>query len=161
MAFKGSGTKKHPGEDTMKHPGLATAVFGVALFAGPIFAQAQQVADIGKELFRIHCAVCHGIDGKGNGPIVGWLKKPAADLTKIQENNKGVFPFDRVYEVIDGREAIGAHGPREMPVWGTTFDREEMAKMGAGMFVTKPNFESVVRGRIVALIGYVYSLQAK
>jgi hypothetical protein len=26
--------------------------------------------------------------------------------------------------VIDGRRAVAAHGPREMPVWGVVFERE-------------------------------------
>ena len=36
----------------------------------------------GAELFNINCAVCHGVDGKGNGPVAAYLqnKKPA-DLT--------------------------------------------------------------------------------
>ncbi len=32
------------------------------------------------------------------------------DLTMLASNNNGVFPFDRVYQVIDGR--AGVEGPR-------------------------------------------------
>ena len=56
--------------------------------------------------------------GKGDGPLAVLLKNPVPDLTTIQKNNAGVFPFDRVYGIVDGREAVAAHGPREMPVWG-------------------------------------------
>jgi mono/diheme cytochrome c family protein len=36
----------------------------------------------GRELFSINCTQCHGVDGKGNGPVAAFLqnKKPA-DLT--------------------------------------------------------------------------------
>lgn len=36
----------------------------------------------GAELFTINCTQCHGVDGKGNGPVAAFLqnKKPA-DLT--------------------------------------------------------------------------------
>jgi hypothetical protein len=56
------------------------------------------------------CASCHGVDGKGNGPVAKTLKQPPADLTKLSENNKGVFPISRVYGVIDGRIQVIVHG---------------------------------------------------
>jgi len=143
----------------VKRIGLTTVVFGVALFAVPILARAQQATDIGKQEYETSCAVCHGIDAKGNGPLAILLRKPPGDLTKLAKNNAGVFPFDQVYRVIDGREEVAAHGPRNMPVWGATFSREEAAKMGSGMFGNTQNLESLVRGRIVALVGYIYSLQ--
>ena len=99
----------------MKQLYIATGTLCSALVIGPAPGYAQQPTDIGKQEYVISCAVCHGDKGKGDGPLVGWLKKPAADLTKIQKDNMGVFPFDRIYEVIDGREAVGAHGPRPVP----------------------------------------------
>ncbi len=37
---------------------------------------------MGKEVFDTYCFVCHGLDGKGHGPIIGPGKLPfAADLT--------------------------------------------------------------------------------
>jgi hypothetical protein len=71
----------------------------------------------------------------------------------------GVFPFDRVYQVIDGREAVGAHGPRDMPVWGDHFSYEARYTMGA--IAPTKDVDSFVRGRIIALVGYIYTLQAK
>ena len=71
----------------------------------------------------------------------------------------GVFPFDRIYQVIDGREAVQAHGPRDMPVWGDQYSSEAVGNLGE--FGTPKDLESFVRGRIIALIGYVYSFQEK
>jgi hypothetical protein len=71
---------------------------------------------------------------------------------------KGIFPFDRLYEVIDGRVAVGPHGPREMPIFGRDYSQEAGEYYG---ITTPKDIESYVRGRIVALIGYIYSLQEK
>lgn len=143
----------------MKHKLMGAAVLGAAMIGAPVLAQAQQAPDIGKTEFVASCAVCHGVNGKGNGPLVEWLKKPAADLTKIQKDNQGVFPFDRVYRVIDGREAVAAHGPRDMPVWGSTYSRQAGAPYFG--FATPKDLESITRGKIIALVAYIYSIQEK
>src|SRR5947208_1359608 len=63
----------------------------------------------GAELFREHCAVCHGIDAKGNGPAAAALKKHPADLTQISRKNGGKFPELAVLGKIRGGE-IMEHG---------------------------------------------------
>jgi cytochrome c len=93
----------------MKH--AKTAVLAAALVAVSVGSYAQGV-DIGKREYANSCAVCHGDSGRGDGPIVGYLKAAPTDLTIIEKNNKGVFPFGRVYDVIYGRTVIPAHGPR-------------------------------------------------
>jgi mono/diheme cytochrome c family protein len=140
----------------MKPRYMGTAVLGAALVAAPVLGQPQAV-DIGQHEYVNRCAVCHGDGGKGDGPLSALLKIPVSDLTKIQKNNAGVFPFDRLYRVIDGREAVAAHGPREMPVWGN----ENTVDLATGFRVNPKDLESYVRGRIIALIGYIYTLQAK
>jgi mono/diheme cytochrome c family protein len=76
----------------------------------------------GRDLFRAYCAVCHGTDAKGSGPMAGSLKTGPADLTKIAARNQGQFPFVRVQRIISGDEAMSSsHGPREMPIWGPVF----------------------------------------
>ena len=72
----------------------------------------------------------------------------------------GLFPFDRLYEVIDGRKAVEAHGPPDMPVWGNQYIGQAVGSTG-GFGITPKARESFVRGRIIALIGYIYTLQAK
>ena len=73
----------------------------------------------GPELFGAYCATCHGKDAKGKGPMASSLKVPPADLTGIAKRNGGTFPFLKVQKIISGEEAApGAHGTREMPVWG-------------------------------------------
>jgi mono/diheme cytochrome c family protein len=144
----------------MKELCIRTAVFGAALVVAPMLAYAQMPEDIGKREYVLSCAVCHGDSGRGDGPLVEFLKKPPTDLTKIQKNNKGVFPFARVYGVIDGRLPVLVHGPREMPIWGREY-RQDAADLTRGFGINPEDAESYVRGRIIALIGYIYTLQEK
>ena len=74
--------------------------------------------DAGKAEYLTSCAPCHGTDGKGTGPRSFKLKTKPADLTTFAKKNNGVFPLSAVYEAIDGRNASGPHGSREMPIWG-------------------------------------------
>lgn len=142
----------------MKLP-KGTAVFCVAaLMSVPAMAQTA-APDVGKTEYLHNCAVCHGETGKGNGPMAGYGYQQVADLTTISKRNKGVFPFGRLYDVIDGRQMVKGHGSREMPIWGRQYNAKGWAKMyGLG---SPEAAESYVQGRIVALIGYIYSLQEK
>jgi mono/diheme cytochrome c family protein len=77
-------------------------------------------ADAG-QMFTAYCAVCHGKDGKGNGPAAKALNKAPADLTRISARNNGVFPEVRVRRFIEGLDEVAAHGTRDMPIWGDLF----------------------------------------
>ena len=78
----------------------------------------------GADLYKACCAVCHGSDAKGNGPMSKSLRSAPSDLTRIAARNGGSFPLVRVRNVISGEEALGAgHGTREMPVWGPIFSQ--------------------------------------
>lgn len=77
----------------------------------------------GREVYLSHCASCHGVDGKGNGPIASSLRTPPSDLTTIALRYGG-FHESEVAAAIDGRRTVAAHGPRGMPVWGTVFETE-------------------------------------
>jgi mono/diheme cytochrome c family protein len=80
----------------------------------------------GPDLFRAHCAACHGADGKGDGPAASGLKTKPADLTVLARNNGGKFPTRQVQKFISGDEpSLLAHGSREMPVWGPIFHQVE------------------------------------
>jgi len=80
----------------------------------------------GPDLFRAHCAPCHGADGKGNGPVAPALKTKPANLTVLARNNGGTFPTERAQKVISGDEPpLPPHGSREMPVWGPIFHQIE------------------------------------
>ena len=133
----------------------------VVLIAMPVFARAQgenagaQNANIGQQLYESHCAVCHGADAQGNGPLASILKRKVPNLTLLQKNNHGVFPVQRVYEIIDGTKPIEGHGTPDMPAWGVEFMKEAPPFGGP---VAK---EEYVTAQILALIGYLAGIQAK
>ena len=78
----------------------------------------------GPDLFRAYCSSCHGIDAKGNGPMMASLKVKPSNLTKISARNGGTFPRMRMERIISGEEqpATG-HGSSAMPVWGPIFSQ--------------------------------------
>jgi mono/diheme cytochrome c family protein len=86
----------------------------------------QLIASVkGPDLFRAYCASCHGDDGTGNGPVAPALNVRPADLTTIAQRHGGVFPSQRVRNMIAGDDLILAHGSREMPIWGPIFHQIE------------------------------------
>jgi len=137
---------------------VGVSALAISLIVAPAYGFAQG-ADIGKQEYMDSCASCHGEDGKGYGPVAGFLKQKVADLTVLAKNSGGVFPFARAYDVIDGRQSIAAHGPRDMPIWGKQYSGQ--GEKHSGGYATAEEVNSFARGRIIALIGYVYSLQTK
>lgn len=77
-------------------------------------------ADAGSRLFRKYCATCHGLTARGEGPLAGQLRRDVPDLTRFTARNGGVFPRERVYRIVDGRD-VPSHRDRDMPVWGDAF----------------------------------------
>lgn len=145
----------------MKIHNKAVDVSSIALGLILAFLSVQSVAeekvDIGKREYDSACAVCHGISGKGDdGPLKAMLVKPVPNLTVLAQNNKGVFPFDKVYQIIDGREELKSHGPRDMPVWGNAFNNQSSLYFDN---YPQQDSESAARSRILALVEYLYRLQ--
>ena len=86
----------------------------------PASARSKQVA-LGRALYLQDCASWHGITAEGDGPIARSLITPPANLRRLAERFGNPLPADRVARYIDGRAEVKAHGPRDMPVWGTRF----------------------------------------
>jgi len=137
------------------------ALAALALSAGN-FANAagKDKGDAGKNEFQNRCAVCHGPAGKGDGGAIDILKTAPADLTVLSKKNGGVFPFDRVYAVIDGRQAVKGHGTRDMPIWGNAYSTET-AKADEYYAFVPYDMEMYVRARILGLIDYLNRIQVK
>src|SRR5690606_16728544 len=72
----------------------------------------------GMQLYEQLCASCHGVDGRGDGPVAPLIKVGVPDLTRLAARDGGEFPAEDVRFIIDGRYDRRAHGARDMPVWG-------------------------------------------
>jgi mono/diheme cytochrome c family protein len=75
------------------------------------------------------CIGCHGVDAKGSGVHTPRLKNNPPDLTVLAKANGGLFSIEKIYEVIDGRAQLQAHGTRDMPIWGKDFTTPEMISL--------------------------------
>lgn len=106
----------------------------------------QAGVEAGSQRFELSCAICHGLDARGNGPFAELLNVKPPDLTLLARAEGGDFPFSRVYQRIDGRALPLAHGTRAMPIWGQRLKREG-------------GDETYVRGRILEIMLYLESLQ--
>jgi mono/diheme cytochrome c family protein len=103
----------------------------------------------GAALFRSYCAACHGGDARGAGPVASELRRLPPNLTTFAMRNGGVFPSERLRQIIDGR-GISSHGDREMPVWGDAFKRTRGG----------PTAEAI-KARIDAIIDYLANIQER
>ena len=139
----------------MRHSMLSAVLFGAVTLAASSLAVAQSRPDYGKIEYQSNCAVCHGETGEGGGPYVSFINKTPPDLTTLSKRNGGVFPIQRVYEIIDGQGVeIQAHGPRDMPIWGA----EYASKAGEHLAYYPEVF---ARTRILVLVDYLYRMQKK
>lgn len=117
---------------------LVVLAVTLILFSIPWFQSASANRGInnerGRKLYLQYCASCHGVDGKGKGPVAPNLKVPPLDLTAIPKKD-GKFPGVHVRLVIEGEVGeteLTTHGTREMPVWGRVF-RQKRGDKGFAM----------------------------
>jgi mono/diheme cytochrome c family protein len=103
----------------------------------------------GEEMYKTYCAVCHGKDGKGNGPAAEALKAAPSNLTTLAQKNGGQFPADHVASTIRGDVNLPAHGSKDMPIWGNLF------------WNISQGHSSEVQMRVANLTKYIEGLQAK
>lgn len=135
---------------------IATALaLLLAALAGAVAEEEKPAQEIGYGEFEYlnSCAVCHGQDGRGDGPLAEELVRRPTDLTRLSERNGGSFPYYRVFSVIDGRYLVPGHGERDMPVWGRQFLDEDIKTFGPS------GGEIVTTERIHELASYIESLQ--
>jgi mono/diheme cytochrome c family protein len=112
-------------------------------------------ADSGEALYQANCANCHGQYAEGSGPIATDLTKTPPDLRHLAAANGGVFPRQRVIDIIDGRAIVAAHGDREMPVWGEAFETLESDA------ASKADAEANTQDKIDVLVDFLARIQQK
>ena len=114
-------------------------------------AQELEVIMGGELEYQNYCAVCHGVDARGDGIMRKFLLYPPANLTQLAKKNGDKFPFWQVYRTIDGREEFRGHGTREMPIWGARFRSEAGGN--------DPGSRAQAAGRILSLVFYLQHIQ--
>ena len=108
---------------------------------------------VGANEYRESCLNCHGVGGRGDGPMAQFLTVKPADLTQIKKNNDGLFPVIALHQIIDGTTLVPTHGERVMPIWGIQFLEKDGGKY-KGLVG-----EEAVQLRILELIHYIQSIQ--
>ena len=123
----------------------------ILAFSAAVVAQQVEVVAIqlapplsGQLLFQEYCAVCHGSDAKGDGPVADALKKRPPDLTQVAGKNNGTYPELHVMNFITGQEVSAPHGSRGMPVFRSPY----------------PNTRAIFNARVKNVADYVGTLQA-
>ena len=127
----------------------------VSLAATPVLAQG---VDAGRLEYENQCSVCHGAKARGDGPLAGTLSEKVPDLSVLKKNNNGVMPLRTMYEIIEGQTFVRAHGQRDMPIWSKRL--ADQAQFFLGAKASEAQKQTFVRERILALIGYIGTLQA-
>jgi hypothetical protein len=84
--------------------------------------------EIGRNQYEVYCQICHGVEGRGDGPAGDVLHLRPSDLTQMAKNNGGEFPWSETFRIIDGRSKVEAHEQKGMPVWGERWTEERFTE---------------------------------
>ncbi len=109
-------------------------------------------ASSGRTAFINSCASCHGLTGRGDGPLAAELEVKPANLTKIAARRDGLWPMVEVMSIIDGyhRRTL----PREkMPIFG------DLAEGKLGPFDAGDGRLTPTPVKLIALANYLESIQ--
>ncbi len=126
---------------------IFASAFALCAVLSPIEPTMAQEKFYGEHEYKTSCAVCHGVDGRGAGPMAKVLTPKPSNLVLLNKNNNGVFPYERVFQMIDGRGALAVHGSGQMPIWGDRYSLEVK--------------QAIVRARILELVYYLRSIQSE
>lgn len=99
----------------------------------------------GKTAFQSNCATCHGIAGRGGGPV------SAPSLVTLAAGNGGRFPAQYVVDVVEG------HGRN--PELSAVMPEFGGSGMGTGPVVGVVGVERPVSAPLADLLGYLATIQ--
>ena len=84
------------------------------LLAGPASGQRKQAqsapAERGAMTYRVHCAVCHGTNAEGDGPLAERLRFAPPDLTRLAKQRVEILGTARIAGSLAGNSIAVAEG---------------------------------------------------
>jgi hypothetical protein len=92
--------------------------------------------------------VCHGEQGRGNGPAASALTPRPTNLSTLSRKS-GTFPAAHVQASLKGTDPVVAHGIPGMMVWGALFLADANGS------------QAKADARISDLVKFVESIQTK
>lgn len=98
-------------------PAVPVVILSLALVLSAC-AREEVPIDAGRALFVENCAACHGMGGKGDGPLAEGMRRKPTDLTQIAARNGGVWDMAAVMSRIDGYRQDGG----AMPEFGAVLE---------------------------------------
>ena len=107
---------------------IALTATAVLAFAMPLTAFADGDAAAGKSVFMANCMSCHGMTGKGDGPVGKALNPPPRDFSKgefkfdADKNGEAGTDEDLAMVIKNGAGAYG--GTPLMAPWPTLNDQQ-------------------------------------
>ena len=102
-----------------------STILAVGMLSSNTFADHSKSFD-GYRIFRTNCAVCHGLDGTGDGPLASKLETKPADLT---DNDNLKKKSDReLFKIIEGTAPHGEVSSA-MPQWGLAIQHTQIRSL--------------------------------
>ncbi len=103
----------------------------------------------GQQMYQEYCAACHGANADGQGPAASACTVKPADLRTLAGRNRGKFPYEHFYAVLQFGILAPTHGSADMPVWLPMF-----LSLNRG-------HDAIAQQRLRNVANYVASLQSK
>jgi mono/diheme cytochrome c family protein len=129
---------------------IAFSALGVV---ATLSACAPKPEAVGRDLYADYCTSCHGVSGRGDGPLAGSVGRAVPDLTLIAARNDGTFPTASVLSTIDGYTRVRA-GNVTMPEFGIELQAGPLVMYDSGDGIATPT-----PSRLVALAEYLRAIQ--
>lgn len=82
--------------------------YGIGMASNPVPADSVSVQR-GEILFSMHCALCHGEGGRGDGPVAVYWREDARRPPSLVEPRIRDLPDDAIYQFIS--QGIGSMPP--------------------------------------------------
>lgn len=127
------------------------SLLGLLCGAAACTPEAMPTADEGAAFFAANCTACHGVTGRGDGPLAGDLNPKPNDLTELTRGNGGTFPRARSLSYIYGDPEQG-HLARVMPQFGGAMADDLVPVEVDGVMTPTPRV-------LAALLAYLESIQ--